>query len=126
MKRWLLICCALVPFGAGAQDFSVLQLRPASPEGKLITVEDATYGRCVRAAGRYYSWEDDATMQYSDRDSIHHIPLAGGEETVTPRPLPGSSASRLPRGAANAVSTAGHIAYTLDDGVYVEADGVLR
>ena len=124
MKRIFVLLCALLPLGAFAQDFSCLHVRPASPEGKRITVEDATYGRGVRAAGNYYSWEDDATLRYMDKDGIHQVPLAGGEERVVPRPEPGQGASRLPRGAAGAVTVAGRTAYTLDGCIYVEEGGV--
>ena len=124
MKRWLLICCVLVPSWAGAQDFSVLHVRPASPEGKSLTIEDATYGRGIRPAGRFYAWEDDATLRYPDRDGIHLVPLGGGEETVTPRPTPDTDEGVLPRGAAHAVSAGGRTAYTLDDCIYVEEGGV--
>ena len=47
MKRIFVLHCALLPLGAFAQDFSCLHVRPASPEGKTLSVEDATFGRGV-------------------------------------------------------------------------------
>ena len=124
MKRIFVLLCALLPLGAFAQDFSCLHVRPASPEGKTLSVEDATFGRGVRPVAKYYGWEDDATLLSVEKDSLRHIPVTGGESWVTSRTSPDARKAVLPRGAAGAVTVAGRTAYTLDDGIYVEEGGV--
>ena len=124
MKRIFVLLCALLPLGAFAQDFSCLHVRPASPEGKTLSVEDATFGRGVRPVAKYYGWEDDATLLSVEKDSLRHIPVTGGEAWVTSRTSPDARKAVLPRGAAGAVTLAGRTAYTLDDCIYVEEGGV--
>ena len=124
MKRIFVLLCALLPLGAFAQDFSCLHVRPASPEGRTLSVEDATFGRGVRPVANYYGWEDDATLLSFEKDSLRHIPVTGGESWVTSRTSPDVRKTVLPRGAAGAVTLAGRTAYTLDDCIYVEEGGV--
>ena len=126
MKKLFVLICAMLPVGAIAQNFSFLHVREASPEGKMITIEDATYGRGVRPVGKYFSWEDSVTLRFADKDGIHHVPVAGGEETVTPRPAPYEQPAKLPAGAAGAVTVAGRTAYTYDGCIYIEEGGVSR
>ncbi len=124
MKRILFLLCAMLPLGAFAQDFSYLHVREASPEGKTLTVEDATFGRGVRPVAKFFTWEDDATLQCFEKDSVRHLPLSGGEEWMTLRPSPTDRKHVLPQGASGAVTAAGRTAYTLDGSVYIEEGGV--
>ncbi len=124
MKRILFLLCAMLPLGAFAQDFSYLHVREASPEGKTLTVEDATFGRGVRPVAKFFTWEDDATLQCVEKDSVRHLPLSGGEEWMTPRPSLTDRKHVLPQGASGAVTVAGRTAYTLDGSVYIEEGGV--
>jgi dipeptidyl-peptidase-4 len=114
----------MLPLGAFAQDFSYLHVREASPEGKTLTVEDATFGRGVRPVAKFFTWEDDATLQCFEKDSVRHLPLSGGEEWMTLRPSPTDRKHVLPQGASGAVTAAGRTAYTLDGSVYIEEGGV--
>ena len=123
MKRILFLLCAMLPLGAFAQDFSYLHVREASPEGKTLSVEDATFGRGVRPAAKYFTWEDDATLVCNEKDSLRHLPLSGAEWTSL-RPSPSDRKPVLPRGAAGAVTVAGRTAYTMDGCIYVEEGGV--
>ena len=127
MRRCLLLLCALLPLAAYAQEFSYLQVRPASPEGKMLSVEDATFGRGVRAVpDRQYGWEDATTLRALSRDSVYLIPLDGSPETVLDRT--GSDARRpvLPYGAASAVTRDSLTAFLLDGCIYIEKGGVSR
>ena len=102
MKRVCLLFCAMLPCMAFAQDFSYLHVREASPEGKTLTVEDATFGRGVRPVSTVYAWEDDANLRYTDREGVHLVPLEGGEAAL----LDKTAASRrkvLPDGASSPV-----------------------
>ena len=124
MKRILCLFCAILPLTGFAQDFSYLHVREASPEGKTLTVEDATFGRGVRPAAKFYSWEDDATLQCFEKDSVRHLKVSGGEEWMTPRPSPADRKHVLPQGASGAVTAAGRTAYSLDGSIYIEEGGV--
>ena len=124
MKRILFLLCAMLPLGAFAQDFSYLHVREASPEGKTLTVEDATFGRGVRPVAKFFTWEDDATLQCVEKDSVRHLRVSGGEEWMTPRPSPTDRKHVLPQGASGAVTAAGRTAYTLDGSIYIEEGGV--
>ena len=50
-----------VPFVLNAQT-GVVARRPANPEGKLLTMEEAVLGRNVRPAGVAASWKDNDTF----------------------------------------------------------------
>ena len=126
MKRFLLICCALVPFWAGAQDFSVLHVRPASPEGRMLTVEDATYGRGIRPSARYFGWEDDGTLRWMDPSGMHLEPLDGSRDSVLDAAAVAARRPVLPKGAASPVKAGERTAYLLDGCIYVEEGGVSR
>ena len=115
MKRLsLCLFCACAPLALAAQDFSYLHIRPATAGSLDFTVEDATYGRGVRAEAKRFGWEDDATLRYADKEGIHLVPLSGGEETVRPAPAPGA----FPAGA---VTAGGRTARSQDGSVYVDS-----
>ena len=126
MKKFFLLFCAWLPLVAFAQDFSYLHIRDAAPDGRTLSVEDATFGRGVRPAAKYYVWEDGTTLSYATKDSVYHMPVAGGAETATARPSSPDRRHVLPDGAENAVTVAGRTAFTLEDAVYVEEGGVSR
>ena len=126
MKKFFLLFCAWLPLVAFAQDFSYLHIRDAAPDGRTLSVEDATFGRGVRPAAKYYVWEDGTTLSYATKDSVYHMPVAGGAETATARPSSPDRRHVLPDGAENAVTVAGRTAFTLEDAVYVDEGGVSR
>ena len=126
MKRLFLLFCAMLPIAAFAQNFSCLQVREASPEGRMLSIEDATFGRGVRPVAKYYLWADAATLRYGDKDGIHHVPVAGGEERLTPHPAPAERKGGVPQGAVGAVTQAGRTAYAYQGCIYIEEGGVSR
>lgn len=106
--------CVLCPFVAGAQDLSVLYTRPASPEGRMLSIEEITTGKGVRPSMRRYDWQDENTYFYNDYRSCHSFNVADGAETVTD-----FKESVLPDDAENRTPAGGMVAYTSGSGLYV-------
>ena len=59
MKRALTIIALAAPLALRAQT-GVVTTHPATPEGKLLTMEEAVLGRNVRPASVSASWKDNA------------------------------------------------------------------
>ena len=127
MKKVLVLFCALLPLAAFAQNFSYLHIREASPEGKMLSIEDATLGRGVRPVlSEFYSWKDTTHLLCMSREGARLIPLDGGEEKVLDAASLAAKRTVLPDGAASAVRAGSRTAFLLDGCIYIEEGGVSR
>ena len=106
-----------VPFVLNAQT-GVVARRPANPEGKLLTMEEAVLGRNVRPAGVAASWKDNDTFIF----------LKDGkwmEEDLPDGAVREYSATSLPEGfpkeARNITQSrdGGMFAYTVGKSLYI-------
>ena len=116
MKKMIIAAAIIIPMAASAQS-GVVARRPANPQGKTFTMEEAVLGRNVRPASVAASWKDSDTF----------ISFTGGkwqEENLTTGKVSEYSASRLPEGfpkeAENITkSPAGVFAYTIGQSLYI-------
>ena len=119
MRRVLCWFCAFASLTLAAQDFSYLHIRPAASGERIASIEDATFGRGIRPEAKRFSWEDDATLRYFDREGAHFVPVSGGEERLEPMTAPAARPAGLPKGAEGFVSAGVRSAYSLEGSVYV-------
>ena len=116
MRKVLSIILTALPAVASAQT-GVVAFRPANPEGRMMTMEEAVMGVNTRPRAARAVWADGNTYVLAEgRNMKAYDALSGKESEYSPKRYP----EGLPREARDIErSEAGTFAYTLGKSLYI-------